>query len=530
MAIMTGARRALTAALTATLLLAGGIGAAHASDSVLDPDRTARVTIHTSEQGGIIGAPADGLRRTDLETAPGLPGTTFRARHVVSAKLGLKGFSLNLATSTGWANASKLDYDAAAGQWWYDGQQATVQYGDLSQTASTGPAGGEYEPAVFESLPVGVYMFEEVASAGAAKDTVPWVMTVPRTHPVDRDSWLYDLHVYPKYSLLDFTKTVDDRSAAAAGDVIEWTMMAGVPRIAHANMTDEASRFLAPPLFIIKDRLDPRLVSAEDPVTVTLDGSTVGLVPSDYQIGWKEIGGSQEMTLTFLETGRARLGEAISLADDPEGVKVRVTIRSRLRSVEVGALGDGLISSPAELFTSLRAFAENTPLVSSEPMTKWGDVLLEKVDAVDVTKKLEGAEFTLHRTRAEALSGANPLTVGGRSVFTTGADGTVRIIGLRYSGWTQNGVVSSDVEGWTSYWAVEQKAPVGYELLTAPVEFTVDQIDQPLELATRIEGAPRTSLAMPLTGSTGTWFFTAAGALIVTAGVYVALRRKQPLG
>mgnify|MGYP000571175068 CR=1 FL=1 len=78
---------------------------------------------------------------------------------------------------------------------------------------------------------------------------------------------------------------------------------------------------------------------------------------------------------------------------------------------------------------------DDEPQPTNKVVTSWGDVIIEKHDQ-DNQKKLAGATFEVYNAKAaydgtctKELEG-NALVVNGKSKFTTGVDGTVKIDGL----------------------------------------------------------------------------------------------------
>lgn len=546
---------ALVAGAAALMLAVGGVSIANADGHGRDdiplilPGEGGEpiqgtVTVHKHEQGPNTGAPANGLEQTP--GTPTIAGVTFTAQQIESFTAGGTTYDVDLTTNQGWLNAAQL-VRAADGTWTYNGEPATVTLG-AAVTANTGPEGGTYQNAVFANLPVGLYLFNETDAPDNVTRSAPWVMTVPLTDPVGdsaqgiepNERWNYDLHVYPKNSITGLDKTVAEGSATSVGDAITWSITGDIPLVANPEYDASTAvstnnlKFFAPTAYVITDNLDSRLTpAATNPVTVTMVNG-VALDAADYTVAWapNATTAGADLTLTFTKAGRDKLGLAVSQATAPAEVKVKVvltTVITSLTAPEAGAgtIGDGIIANQAQLFPNQNAVDSDTPVLSPEPETRWGDILIEKVDSRDATVKLQDAEFQVFTTEENALAGSDPVTINGVSTFTTDENGVVRISGLRHSDWANNALITNE-DNWQHYWIVETKSPNGYELLAEPIRVAVTQAQQAVELATEIENVPTSGgFELPLTGASGTLLFTIIGLLLIGGGLALALRKKK---
>ena len=174
-------------------------------------------------------------------------------------------------------------------------------------------------------------------------------------------------------------------------------------------------------------------------------------------------------------------------------------------------------------------------------------IAVEKVDAEDDSKKLEGVKFDLYRKLANDTKGENVLTdpVKGltgkyekvKADLTTDAKGEVSVNGL------ENG----------TYYLVETKTNDGYNLLKAPVEVKIEadyatktttttKTDESGKTTTTTEVSNkkfdngvfktvvknRKGFTLPITGGMGTIAITALGVALAFAGVLIigASRKK----
>lgn len=544
MSIKKRARAALTAVAAMALVFSGSTMAIAAPGNAGSPlvlpgtegqPITGTVTVHKHEQESAVSGPANGLPQT--VASPTIAGVTFSAQKVESVTVGPVTYTFDLATNEGWLNAAKLVRDAD-GSWTFDGAAATPTLAAAVPPANTGAAGGTYQNAVFADLPIGLYYFQETEAPAEVTKSVPWLMTVPLTHPTDLNKWLYDIHVYPKNSITTIDKIVKDDGAQKVGDSISWTITGEIPMVANPAYKSETAvsetnlKFFAPTAYVIKDNLDERLTPATtNPIVISLvNGGTVSLdADDDYEIAWDSAASvaGADLTLTFTEKGLNKLGLAVSLSEAPADVKVQVVLTTTITSLGDGTVGDGIIKNQAQLFPNEESVVLKTPILSPEPESRWGDILIEKVAVGNAARKLKGAEFQVFTSEANALAGSDAVTIDGESTFRTGEDGVVRISGLRHSDFANNAVIAEESQ-WQYYWIVESKSPDGYELLAKPIRVAVTAAQQTVDTATQIENAPHNGgFELPLTGSVGTWLFTAVGGALLIAGALLLLARKK---
>lgn len=168
---------------------------------------------------------------------------------------------------------------------------------------------------------------------------------------------------------------------------------------------------------------------------------------------------------------------------------------------------------------------------------------IDKVDADEKTKKLEGAQFELQDAKGTKIDlvkvtdntfrpkAHNTETVAQATDVKTDHDGVLNFTGLK--------------EG--TYKVVETKAPTGYNKLSAPIEVVINanygpdgkltdwgvtksgETYDPNNTSTTITVENKQGLELPSTGSIGTALFTVFGVLIMAlgAGWYVKSNRKS---
>jgi fimbrial isopeptide formation D2 family protein/LPXTG-motif cell wall-anchored protein len=469
--------RALLAAGAGIAMLAVAAGPATAAP-VIDPDRRGSITIHKYEQpDDATGLPNNGtlLPNEQLGDLTPMDGVQFTVQQVDPTVY-------DLTTNAGWTALEALTPAAAKTQ--LSGHSATV----------TTAGGGT---ATAGNLPVGVYLVTETVYPAGVTPSAPFLITVPLTDPTNLNTWLYDVHVYPKNEVTTSSKTVDEGTGTKLGDTVQFTITGDIPDV---EVIDG---------YKVVDQLADAL--RYESATVTLkDGPA--LDAGDYTL--THVAGT--VTVQFTPAGLLKLAAN-------SDAQVQVVI-----STTVIAVGE--ILNEAVVYPNLPSFTiepgePGGPSVTPEVVTKWGNVTLKKVDSEDAAA-LAGAQFRVYLTEADARAGTNPLTIGGVSTWTTGDDGLLTISGLRYSGWVDGAAVALGQPGYQSYWVAEVAAPSGYELLAAPIEVHVDDVDTQVDLTVE-NVASNGGFTLPLTGAAGTALFGFAGALLVTGATLLALRARR---
>lgn len=492
------------AAATALLLALGGATAAQAAPSTIpDAGATGSINIHKFEQPAGATDASDGLVRDTAGLTP-LKDVTFSVRKVQG---------LDLSKNAGWIAATKHTVDAATGRVAGPGG-AAVTLGDAQTQVTNGDG-----DATFADLPLGLYLVQETKAPAGVTKAAPFLVTVPLTDPTKRSDWLYDIHVYPKNSSVTAEKTVQDASATKVGDTVNWTITGKLPRTANAD-----GSFAAPTGYRVVDQLDQRLKLAEAQVSI-LNGPKI-VLDTDYTV--TDV--NNVVTIDFTAEGLKKLGAAAA----DTAARVQVVLTTTVVSLGDGTIGDGVIKNQAVVFPNKESFdtkpgEPDGPVVTPVVESRWGDIVISKVSSKDAAKKLAGAKFQVFMSEdAAKLAGtaaAQPIVINGVDTFETAADGLVRISGLHVSDYVDGKALT---EGeYRNYWVAEVAAPKGFELLAAPIKFTVTAGGEAAEVVV-VENAPHNAgFELPLTGAAGTWMFTIGGLLVIGSGIALMLRRKR---
>jgi len=481
---MTTPFRRRTAALAAAVLgltLLGGAtapAANAASAADIDPDATAALHVHKFVQPDESGAPADGLPKDTTGLTP-LAGVEFTVQRVSG---------IDLTTNEGWRAAGELTAAEAAAR------------AEQPGTAKTTDAAGD---ASFPGLPLGLYLVSETSVPAGVTPGTPFLVTLPLTDPEDRDAWLYDVHVYPKNAVTGGEKTVRDAGAVAQGDEIVYTIRGDIPNV---EVIDG---------YRIVDALDPRLDHLSTAVSLT-NGVPVA-EGRDARVSFDQAGNT--VTVEFTEQGRALL------AANATAAQVQLVITARANAT--GVIPNEAVIYPNEASFDVQPGEPGGPVVTPPVETKWGALVIEKVDLENPATKLEGAVFQVFRSEADARALREPLEIDGATQFTTGRDGRVVISGLRYSDFADGRQLQPGDPDWRSYWVAEVQAPKGYELLAEPVKVDVTS-DDPSRVTVTIENVPHNGgFMLPSTGLAGTVALLAGGALLLAGVLVLAVLRRR---
>ncbi len=487
-------RSAAALVVGGALTLAGAVPSQAADTTTIDPERSASLTVHKYEQplDGSALPSTDGteLGASELGSLTALAGVEFTVQQVPG---------VDLTTNSGWVTAQAMTEEAA-------GKAVEGVTGTSTTTASDGTA-------VFADLPLGLYYVTETGTPTGVRAGAPFLVTLPMTD-VSGSGWLYDVHVYPKNSVTTADKTVDDSTAVTLGDDVVWTITSSVP----VDGTDG---------YQVRDTLDERLAYKDAVVAI---GDTVLVADTDYTLtdATDKDTGRTTVTIKLTEAG-------LAVANAHKGGSVSVVL-----TTTVIALGE--IENYAEIFDNQSAIDSDdpsnytpghpedpdtdpdNPICPDPPVTKFGTATVSKVDAVSGAA-LAGAEFKVYRTEADAKAGTNPITISGVSTWTSDDKGLLTISGLRYSNWL-NGTELAE-GSWQHYYLVETKAPDGYELLAAPVEFDVVGADTTVLAVTVQDVVSDAGFTLPLTGGAGIALLMIGGAGLVVGALMIAGRRGR---
>lgn len=464
--------RMLSVFSAAALALTGAVvfGATSASAaSVADitpPEEGGSVIVH--KHAGKPGPAGDGTEITDPAKVAalgiGLDGVKFKIERV-----SYDGVPIDLSTSAGWDLVPESIAEMNA-----DPDYTKVQIGDEQTTAGGGIA-------TFSELDLGLYVVTETVPPAGATPSPAFLVTVPLPHPTE-NTWIYNVHVYPKNLLPDDKKKeVTDPALQLQGEPVTWTLT--VPVVAPTEGTTYTK-------FLVTDALDDRLEYVPGSLSVMKDGSP--LAPAgNYTVSEPDPEDDNTLVVTFDPT-KLLTGQVLVLSFD----------------TNVNGLGE-IVNS------AYRNVNDNVTKVGTEQVN-YGNV--------KVVKYREGSRLTLQGAMFELWDGEQETKLYGP--VGTDANGEITFSGV---GLGKGSDKSEEL------CLKETAPPPGYSYIDEWTCFTltVNESGETKVVTYRadIYNEPRETPPLPLTGDAGTTLFMAGGlgllVLAVGAGLLASRRRDR---
>lgn len=512
-------RRLATASAVAVLAVLGTLGVANAApEDPVNTDAVGSLTIHKYETpaGGAGPTAGDGTINSKPTGATPLPGVTFQIQKVNGIDLG---------NNADWAKAADLvtSLEAAiatsptAADAWVPGNPYTL---GNAQSGITDDPNGEL---TFDDLEVGLYFVKELSYTGTEYDeasitkAAPFLVTVPMEYPKDSatnaNEWNYDVHVFPKNTISEISKTVDDKNTTQVGDEISYTISTSIPTepITKYVVTDT----LPTQAGYKTGSVELRIVTATDPAGTVVPAAnyTVTGTANETQGG--------TVIITLNQDGFDQL-QAAKAADSTAMLATKLTAIV----LDVGAFKNSAGFYPND------GSSEINIKDGEKPETKVGGQKFKKVNGAG--EGLEGATFKIYKTSTPEYKNATEVTetdpLYPRVVVSAGAPnlGEFAVDGLRYSDFANNKqltcadtVAGTVDDGCIYYWLVETKAPAGYVKLASPVMF---QVKNQQSASTEIEivnvSDDDINGSLPLTGMGGILLLVVAGVLVLGGAGY----------
>ena len=477
----------------------------------LDTNKTGSITIHKLVKDATNGTTeGTGLEDSTVTGTP-LDGAKFTVERLIN---------VDLSTQAGWEKLVGFDGDVATAK--ADGIDAAVE-----KTTSGGGL------ATFSNLPLGAYVVTETETPAGYVGSKPFIITVPMTNPKDLNTWVYDVHAYPKNAKAGIEKTLVDENTPAVGSEISYTIKSDIPAAEALDYYD------------VVDQYDKRVELPEADIALKIIDGKTGEVALAKDTDYKLIaadgtdGKTKFWTAEFTAAGRQKLLD--NRKDD--NTKVQMDLSGTVKE-KVGT--NGLFENKAILLPNepSNGWKPNSGTVpppdypNSEVVSKFGKVKITKVSAKDTSAKLKGAQFEVYKCTPQSTPSANfesvdasldeKLSPAGTATYETDANGEVTIDGLRNNDWENNAAVTNP--GY--YCLVETKAPEGFELQTRPIAFQILQsnskADNEYTLNTTVKDVPKNGgFNLPLTGAAGIGVLIGAGALLVGGSGAIALANKR---
>lgn len=468
MSPLPSARRStisVAALIGALALLFSGLAPVSATESSpnIDPDATGSITIHKfAEQAevGDAGHKGNELPSSATENFEGLDGVGFTISRV-------NGFDLRKA-----ADWQRLEGLTAS---------SVVDSTDIETVTTVDGV------AKTSELPLGVYLVTETASGenNIVEPVDPFLVSVPTAGP--DNAWLYDIHAYPKNSVVTVDMVADDSQAFGmngTGD-ITWEIKTAVPYMPEGRELNT---------FAIKVDVTDHLALSEDAE------ENIELFVGEQKIP--------------RETYSATVADGILTVSPPEGAgalnafqgqEIRLVVATKMTA---NSDRKGIVAANA---TVVANDAQTIPVVAK---SDWGAARIITTAGND---PLPGVKYKITRT---ASAEGEAISVSGRTEFETDANGELVIEGLRVD---------------EQFYLVETGTPPGYAS-AKPYPFTVVPADT--STVTGSDDAPNvftvpkeqvSGFALPITGSFGSLPFLLAGLLLVVTALIVNRSRRRRL-
>lgn len=510
----------LATALAVGLLGMAGAGAASAAIAEWNS-----LTVH-KYLGATSSLPHDGTALTEeqlktLTSQKPLQGVKFKLYQV-------EGVDVN--TNEGVEVASKignmtLPADVVEKGIELDGKKYTLKAANLAEM-TTDQKGEARFTVENKGLPNGVYVVvEDLAGSGdlntadgavdKAKVTpaAPFAVSMPMTSP-DGKTLNKDVHVYPKNQVNDLTKTVKD-AGKNVGDDIVYTIST-TSTGADTNGDGKMDKADLGGVYEIVDTLGPNLTYKS--VTVKVAGAAVTEDENGYTLTKEQTGNpaQDKVTVSFKGT---------TLDTIAAGAKVELELIATVKQNS----DNGVIPNQAKLYPNDWAKKNDKPVDSPKVETKFGDIVIKKVDGAG--KVLAGAKFSVHLDTSDKKD----CSTYGDAIKTseeTGENGLVSIKGLHLTNFVDGKEVAEGEQH--PYCLVETQAPAGYQKLPQPIKFSLTKAGTVTDLTTAVENdgslvkiVNYKNPGLPLTGAQGILLVSVLGLILVSAGVVLTVKRRK---
>lgn len=510
----------LATALAVGLLGMAGAGAASAAIAEWNS-----LTVH-KYLGATSSLPHDGTALTEeqlktLTSQKPLQGVKFKLYQV-------EGVDVN--TNEGVEVASKignmtLPADVVEKGIELDGKKYTLKAANPAEM-TTDQKGEAVFTVPNVGLANGVYVVvEDLAGSGDLKTAdgavdkakvtpaAPFAVSMPMTSP-DGKTLNKDVHVYPKNQVNDLTKTVKD-AGKNVGDDIVYTIST-TSTGADTNGDGKMDKDDLGGVYEIVDTLDSNLTYKS--VTVKVAGNKVDPGENGYEVTSVKEGNPEQDKVTVSFKGT-------TLDTIAAGAKVELELIATVKQNS----DNGVIPNQAKLFPNDWAKKNGKPVDSPKVETKFGDIVIKKVNKDDGA--LKGAVFTVYlddSANKDCSSYGDEI----KSSEETGTDGLVSIKGLHLTNFADGKEVAEGEQH--PYCLVETKAPAGYQLLPKPTPFKLTKAGTVTDLTTAAENdgslvkiTNYKNPGLPLTGAQGILLVSVLGLILVSVGVVLTVKRRK---
>lgn len=242
----------LSAVLGSSAAMANTSEYEYGNVSDIDGTKTGSLTVHkyedqeVNESGGVVGHPDGSV--TGGEFSDPISGVVFTAYPLLKSDE----TPIDLTKVADWAGLTEAA-EAVAGS---ASCAAPAGYTLAETGINVGPT--DTNGLASAELPIGAYVVcETVAPSTVTKRANPFLVTIPFPDVVEGEEegetqdigWLYDVHVFPKNTLSDFSKTIKEQEELGVGAPVTFTITGNIPDISPEEWVE----------FTLTDALDSRL-------------------------------------------------------------------------------------------------------------------------------------------------------------------------------------------------------------------------------------------------------------------------------
>ena len=538
-------KKSLIAAVASGLVLSGAAGApvlAQEGQQVTTQqvndlrNFSGQVTLNIHKHAGPAGDARDNGLKKDVNNAP-LEGAEFTVERV-----NLNGEPVDLTSIQGWRDAEKIQKDPSL-------QGVTFTKVDTLDSNAQGLATGKF--------PIGLYRVTESKAPNGYVGSAPFYVTLPMTHPVERNTWLNEVHVYPKNNPQEASaKTVKDANKNQ-GDTITYTLEGGVTRYDQRNINSYVltdyypSERLAPEganhgvtkVYLADENGKELETLAADDYTVTNEAGTAGTSLTRITLekdGVTKLNANKNATQVRADVN-FKVSVLPNTANPADSVvnKINVTQNPAKNPPEPGKPNEP--GNPPE---DPQTPPNDPPEDAPKAVSYWGNLEVLKQKA-GTNENLKDAEFSVYRCSSETANdpekpNPGPFKLEEKAIQsgTTGEDGKVFFTGLHANNFQDGKAEPSNPSG---YCLVETKAPDGTQLQPRPIYFEVLAVGGNLAEGTGtvpaitltgnntvVNSPDNAGFQLPLTGGNGVWLLLIiGGALVLVGGGYAYYLRRE---
>lgn len=364
--------------------------------------------------------------------------------------------------------------------------------------------------------------WEAIAITAPAK---PFVVAVPMTNPQDQESWISDVHVYPKNQTTDVVKE-PSKPSVNVGEVFEWSIAVELP----ADIQDYQK-------FVVTDKLDEALTYMSGSVKVyqaeKKGEKWVKVTPERVLSSYVASLDDTKNTLTVdLINGKADMATWEGLI-----IEFQTTVNEKLAEKPQE---ENTIENTATVdFTNKQG--QDSKKESDKTEVSVGDIIIKKVDRDGITL-LEGAEFQIAGSEEAAVKGEfikiqvdgegniTKLVYPGGADYESAQDWIVKTNSsgiATFEGLETHSIKADGSTDYNSYWIVETKAPEGYNLVGDPIEVNFKDAVEDDTYTIEKDVVNSKGFTLPQTGSMGMILLTVTGIVLIGLAILLFIPKKR---